>query len=427
MTGCSDVVILQGDARSLPLPDECVDLILTSPPYFGLRSYTDDGEHYPGQIGSERTPQEYLDNLLACTREWVRILKPQGSIFVNLGDKFSQRTQTRRSSHQPGIFPGKFPEFGESWRERRENGATRMPWQNVIGDGYIREKSLMGLPWRYAIGCMDKLGLILRAEIIWSKPNGLPESVTDRVRKSHEQVFHFTRRQRYFSGVDEIREPHIKQNWENRSSYAPGSSSGYTNGKRPAKSDAGLPLNPLGKLPGSVWSIPSCPLKVPAELEADHFAAFPPELCRRIILGWSPGKVCLECGEGRKPLVTAEYDTQGRTTNGPQSIARRHESPGREVRAVRATRITGYACACPDDSAPASPGIVLDPFGGTGTTAMTASVLGRRGITVDMSFDYCRIARWRVNDPKQRAKVLKEKAPLPARDAQPSLFGDGYD
>src|SRR5215831_9694186 len=81
--------ILRGDARRLPLPDASVDLIVTSPPYFGLRSYTDGGQHYAGQIGSEATPGEWVAALVECTAEWVRVLKPEGSLFVNLGDKYS--------------------------------------------------------------------------------------------------------------------------------------------------------------------------------------------------------------------------------------------------------------------------------------------------------------------------------------------------
>ena len=82
-------VVIRADARTLPLPDGCADLIVTSPPYFGLRSYTDDGAHYGGQIGSEATPAEWLAALVACTREWVRVLKPSGSLFVNLYDKYA--------------------------------------------------------------------------------------------------------------------------------------------------------------------------------------------------------------------------------------------------------------------------------------------------------------------------------------------------
>jgi DNA modification methylase len=133
-------IVLRGDARSLPLPDGSVDLIVTSPPYFGLRSYTDGGKHYDGQIGSERTPREYVANLLDCTREWMRVLKPEGSIFVNLGDKYSQRVATRPSSHQDGLFPGR-PELRKDWKRDRAAGLTRMPYENVIdgaGKGDVR-------------------------------------------------------------------------------------------------------------------------------------------------------------------------------------------------------------------------------------------------------------------------------------------------
>jgi DNA modification methylase len=235
-------VVLRGDAAALPLPGGSVDLIVTSPPYHQLRAYQDGGEAYAGQIGAEETPEQYVDALIGCTREWVRCLKPTGSLFLNLGDAYSN-------------------------------------------------KGLRGLPWRYAIRCVDQLGLILRAEIIWAKPNGLPESVTDRVRRSHEQVFHFVKQPRYYSAVDEVRE---------------------------AYSDV-LP-------------------------------------------------------DGRRNPV------------------------------------------------PTTPGIVVDPFGGTGTTALVASCLGRVGITVDMSADYCRLARWRTSDPGERARVLEVPKPEKPVEGQLGLF-----
>ena len=189
-------IVLRGDAAHLPLPDASVDLIVTSPPYFGLRSYTDGGEHYGGQIGSEATPREYIAALLDCTREWVRCLKPSGSLFVNLGDKYSG-----------DATPGGVESSGLAKQRGGSNPqvtARRQPRRPPAG----RPKCLLGMPWRYALGCIDQLGLILRAEIVWAKPNGLPESVTDRVRRSHEQVFHFTRLPRYFAAVDEVREAH---------------------------------------------------------------------------------------------------------------------------------------------------------------------------------------------------------------------------
>ena len=495
------ILVLRGDARRLPLPDACVDLIVTSPPYFGLRSYTDNVKcyeciqmeyngrdprqawpdygahvrevhirHYDGQIGSEATPAEYVAALIKCTREWVRVLKPSGSLFVNLGDKYSQRTQARRSSHQPGLFPGKFPEFSETWAERAAKGATRLPHQNVINDDgdYVAEKSLMGLPWRYALAACDQLGLILRAEIIWAKPNGLPESVTDRVRRAHEQVFHFVLRPRYYSAVDEIREPHA---------YPTGNGQGYT---RKGAGDASgqdrqqnmrgtiRDVNPLGKLPGSVWNIPSQPLTVPPHLGVDHFAAFPMELPRRIIAGWSPPGICTACGKGRRPVMQVTLSVSGgkelahgdlRDGEARQRRLGRSSSLGM----TPAAAITGYACACTEEAPggwqqtgltrrgvshpavdpaarharwrdpqsippgiasmpPVRPAVVLDPFGGTGTTALLAHALGRTGITIDHSADYCRLAAWRTTDPAELARALQVPKPPPVADGQDALF-----
>ena len=412
-------IVLRGDARHLPLPDDSVDLVISSPPYWGLRSYTDAGEHYSGQIGSEPTPAAYIAALVDCTREWVRVLKPSGSMWVNLGDKYSgaqqQNTGPAVTAHASSISSA------EHYR--------RMHPRNTG----IPNKSLMGLPWRYALACTDQLGLILRAEVIWSKPHGLPESVTDRVRRSHETWFHLTRMPRYYSAVDEIREQHqtsyATQSWaERRANGAP---------VRYGEQSIPVPVghNPLGKLPGSVWTIPSQPLTVPPALGVDHFAAFPMELPRRIIQGWSPPGICTVCGEGRRPVgvsaITA--DRGGRQFNpasGNVGVL------GKE----RVYRLTGYACACTDLPGPVSrapmalretrsgelpptrPAVVLDPFGGTGTTALLADVLGRTGISVDRSADYSRLARWRTTDPSQRAAAMQVDKPPPVMQGQDALF-----
>ena len=352
--------ILQANARHLPLADNTVDLIVTSPPYFALRSYTDNGQHYDGQIGSEATPTEFLDALLKVTAECARVLKPSGSMFVNLGDKYAGGGQ---GGHTGAL------DQSDVYRANRASGYGKRK------DTGFRPKTLLGLPWRYAIRCIDELGLILRAEIIWSKPNGLPESVTDRVRRSHEQWFHFTLQPRYYSAVDEIRELYE------------------------------TPFQPLGKLPGSVWTVPTEPLTVPADLGVDHFAAFPLEWPRRIIQGWSPREVCTACGEGRSPFVITDLGNKERCT--PKYGAGKHGGAGSTLGSRGPSAIiTGYTCACPDLTAPATPGVVLDPFGGTGTTALAAKALGRIGIHVDMSADYNRIARWRCTDRDQLAKAL---------------------
>jgi DNA modification methylase len=393
------VSIWNADALALPIPDESVDLIVTSPPYFGLRSYTDGGEHYDGQIGSEATPGEFVDALVAATAEMVRVLKPSGSIFVNLGDKYAggggQWDKDDRADPN-GL------------RSSRSSGGTRGAYTGGKTYG-LRPKSLIGVPWRYALRCVDELGLILRAEVIWSKPNGLPESVTDRVRRSHETWFHLTREPRYFSAVDEIREEHV---YPNDARHLRGS--GYDKGMSGSPNS---PLNPLGKLPGSVWEVPTQPLKVPAHLGIDHFAAFPMEWPRRIIRGWSPTGICVECGEGRRPLSTSRItgDRGGRQFNpssGNVGVL------GKE----REYRLTGYACACDAPTSPTRPAVILDPFGGTGTTAVVAKALGRRAHLVDLSADYCRLAQWRVTDPGEMARAMQVEKPPPAPEDMDSLL-----
>lgn len=361
--------IIQGDARNLHMvADASVDLIVTSPPYFGLRDYG-----HADQLGAEPTPAEYIAALVECTREMVRVLKPSGSIFVNLGDK------------------------------------------------YRPTKSLGLLPERYRIACTDELGLIARAVLVWSKPNGLPESVTDRVRRSHEDWVHLTKSPKYFAAVDEIREPYEGKP-QRRFSPRSVDKAPRQEGQRArtiedyvwTEPQAGV--NPLGKLPGSVWEIATQPLRVPAELGIDHFAAFPMEWPRRLILGWSPREVCTACGEGRRPQVLAERHRNGVPVSGALygKGGKVATATGRQHIERTDRTITGYACACPDNSAPATPGVVLDPFGGTGTTALVAAMHGRQGISVDASTDYCRLAQWRVNDPKQRERAARPAGSKPS-------------
>lgn len=352
------------------------------------------------------------------------MLKPTGSLFINIGDKHA----TRWSSHSEGggLHSGR----GRDFRQRR----------NVSG---VAEKSLIGIPWRYAIACMDEFGLALRAAIVWHKPNAMPESVRDRVVTSHELILHFTMQQHYYQATDEIREPH-----EGRPQRRP---NGHR--ERPqlgvlppqtwstsARDEPGPDGHPLGKLPRSVWPIPTVPLRLPPGVDGEHYAAWPPAVPSRIIRGWSPAKVCTACGEGRFP-VTSYTGEKGRHPGGGGTYrAMRH--PGHmntnlADAAMRVRGIIGYACTCtpftrrPEGGreyhfdqwtpAPATPGVVLDPFAGTGTTLMVADLLGRRGIGTELSRRYLRLAEWRVNDPGERAAALGKPRPAPVPPGQLSL------
>lgn len=503
ITRTTPAALMRADAGALPLADASVDLIVTSPPYWALRSYTDGGEHYDGQIGAEPTPAAYVDSLIECTREWMRVLKPAGSLWVNLGDKYSTG-----NSGQSGMA-----ELGKQYRGGGHTQAKAKTRSGRVGG--MAPKSLIGLPWRYAIRCIDDLGLILRAEIIWSKPNGLPESVTDRVRRSHEQWFHLTKTPRYFSAVDSIREPQDPANVAHHARYR--GRYGRADAAQPIGNghDTNFAMNPLGKLPGSVWEIATQPLNVPAGLGINHHAAFPMEWPRQIIRGWSPEGVCAECGfllgstydngmlgvqrgiqrqrSERKAgevllenLRQQEHGTESQLDDLPASHheglcgdleagppdgteERLHDGaplhdggaprqstrpdggcapqergedgqPDRESGTARQGRArpvaqaeaatvpvstlrrpragNGNADACPHcGSGDIRPGVIADPFGGTGTTALVAAVLGRFGISGDMSADYLKLARWRTTDPRERAAARED--PRPARDPAP--------
>jgi hypothetical protein len=320
----------------------------------------------------------------------------------------------------------------------------------------IRTKSLLGLPWRYALRVVDELGLILRRDQIWSKPNGLPESVTDRTRSSHEYLFHFVKRPDYYSAVDEIREPHDPDSQAHVARYT-GREYGKTNDARGDLGASNFVGNPLGKLPGSVWTIPTQPLRVPwgygveagriaryftDERDAlawlrlshrtrrrriralpDHFAAFPLELPRRIIRGWSPPGICTACGEGRRAVVEAQRHRNGVPVTGNlYGVGKFATATGRQHVERTERSMVAYACACLTPSAPTRPAVVLDPFGGTCTTALAARAESRIGWAVDLSADYCRLGRWRVTDPGERARALEVRKPPPAPTGIDALF-----
>ncbi len=327
-------VIVRADARELPLPDASVDLIVTSPPYYGQRAYEDQGETYAGQLGSEDHPDRFIAALVDCTREWARVLKPTGSIFVNLGDSY---------------YSGK----GEPTQPDPKNAARRLGLRPLdrSGLGYPR-KSLLLLPERYRIACLDQLGLTVRAVVIWSKPNPTPERGRDRVRRTHEDWVHLTTGPHYYADIDPIREP--VGTYQRRANAVRRPASGQ---KIRGFADA---CNPLGKPPGSVWSVATDPFIVPERLGVGHDAPFPMEFPRRLIEAWCP---------------------------------------------------TG--------------GTVLDPFGGTGTSALVAHALGRVGISVDRSADYCRIAEWRTTDPAQIARAMRVDGPPQELVGQTALFEAG--
>lgn len=172
------------------LPDNCIDCCVTSPPYFGLRDY-----NVEGQIGLEKSPTEYIDRLTDVFTEVYRVLKPEGTLWLNIGDSYAGS----------GKGAANYPENAKKYKQ----GSNRGSVGNKTGYKYVtacKDKDLIGIPWMAAFALRDRVGYYLRNDIIWAKPNAMPESVTDRLTKSHEYIFLMSKSNRYFFDHEAIQE-----------------------------------------------------------------------------------------------------------------------------------------------------------------------------------------------------------------------------
>jgi len=274
------VTLYQGDCRDVlaTLEPESAQTIVTSPPYWMARIYTDD----PREIGQEPTPAEYVAALVAVFAACWRVLRSDGTLWVNIGDRYSSSStyNAPRSMHTEN-----------GWKQ-----AGRSPNANVKATG-LPPKSLIGLPWRAAFALQDA-GWILRSDIIWSKPAPQPESVLDRPTRSHEYVFLFAKSEDYFFDVRAISEPvsevslrRIRQTTFNQQTGGPKDYQNGTNTNRSArKTIENFAKNTDGlRRPRTVWNIPT------ANLSDEHYAPMPQALAERCILAGSrPGDVVLD-------------------------------------------------------------------------------------------------------------------------------------
>ena len=308
------------------LADESVQTCVTSPPYWGLRDYG-----VAGQLGLEPTPGEYVARMVEVFAEVGRVLREDGTLWLNVGDSYASSTKGSG---------------GLSEKQLSNAGSLYSSMQRF--DHGMKPKDLVGIPWRLAFALQDA-GWYLRSDIIWSKPNPMPESVTDRPTKSHEYLFLLTKRERYYYDAAAIAEPvqygdHPRNGVPKHITQAPGQTmqSGITKRRRSGNKERvlgpgrGRPDSHLGasvpwedqtgkRNARSVWTITTRPFK-----EA-HFATFPPELPRRCILAGS-----------------RVGDT------------------------------------------------VLDPFAGAGTTLLVADRLQRDGVGIELNPKYVEMARRRI-------------------------------
>ena len=242
------------------LPNESVDCVITSPPYWQLRDYG-----YPEQWGLEPTFNEYLEHLWTLMDEIHRILKPNGTVWINLGDTYSSNR----------------------WSDTKSGTGKSGTYADILTNKQISEpnKCLLLIPHRFAIGCIER-GWIVRNDIIWAKRNGMPESVTDRFTKKHEYFFFMVKSEKYFFDLDAIRDKHIWADKDNRADGKRHNSNGLS--QTGNYSTNAVCYNQNGKNPGSVsdfWDIPTKPNK------DKHYAQYSDSLISKPILAGCP-----ECG-----------------------------------------------------------------------------------------------------------------------------------
>lgn len=280
-------VILEGNCLETlsTLPDNSVHTCITSPPYWGLRDYGHDD-----QLGLEPTPEEYVQNLVEVFREVRRVLRDDGTLWLNIGDTYvsNQGDRNKVGGFQANPDPD------------RSKAESAMSFKKRVGD--LKPKDLVGIPWMVAFA-LRKDGWYLRQDIIWNKPAVMPESVQDRCTKSHEYIFLFSKSQRYYFDSESIKEPAISTDTSTRNRNA--TKMNNTPGRTKM---GGLTTNHYEtRNKRSVWTIPTKPFK------GAHFATYPPALIEPCILAGSPEDgIVLDpfFGAGTTGLVALENNRQ---------------------------------------------------------------------------------------------------------------------
>ncbi len=415
-------------------PADSIDLVVTSPPYWGLRDYgvetvqvwggDPECEHewvedstkfgnmgggeegrkevwnsnmrdklpkrnfcyncgaWRGSLGLEPHPQMFIDHLTEICREIKRVLKPSGTFWINLGDTFYG------SGGKGGQYEKFMPDKGQP-DHYRQSSKTRSNW--------LQPKQKLMIPSRVAIALQHD-GWILRSDIIWHKPNHMPSPVKDRLTTAYEHVFLFSKERRYYFDLDSIRVPHEAPRLLRGGSIT---RQGIPRQSLSSKEEYG---SPLGKNPGDLWRIPTTPFP------GAHFATFPPKLIEPIIKAGSPRWICSQCRMPRERILEEglsfkdkeiQKDELSKTrytpdeAHNPHSLAFRRQAYRKlGLEGPPPKKTVGWTdCGCGEGW---NPGIVLDPFGGSGTVGQVARKLGRRFIIIEIKPEYADIARQRV-------------------------------
>lgn len=382
-----------GDTRDVvaSLPDGSVDLVLTSPPFLALRSYLPaDHPDKWREIGSEASPAEFIDTLLALTAEWVRVLAPHGSIAVELGD-----TYTGAGGY--GSPDSLNPAYGGDKQAGHFDGRTVKRFKKK-DDGWPLAKSKALIPELYRIalayginpltGQPSPVGRMrVRNVVTWCRPNPPVGALGDKYRPATSDMVIACRSDKRWFDLDAVRTVNNPDHIDEIGTASPYLATLHETGVAGRPTNA--PQHPAGAPPLDYWVIP------PGGYQGSHYAVYPPELCRIPIESMCPRQVCTVCGEPRRRIVEAEYATNNATAraaadgvNGCGS-----DPTWRHGRAAKLVNTLGWT-SCGHDSW--RNGVVLDPFGGSGTTGLVAVGHGRDAILIDIDDRNADLARERI-------------------------------
>lgn len=396
-----------GDAvKSLrAMPANSVQCCVTSPPYFGLRSYLPAGHpDKTKEIGLEETPEAYIARMVGVFAEVKRVLRSDGVLWVNIGDSYA------------GGGGGNYSKGDKNNSGQNVTNVRNRPtWLQATG---LKAKDRIGIPHMLAFALRAD-GWYWRDECVWRKPNTMPGSMRDRTTAAHEFVFMFSKNARYFYDQEAIREKAVGGQSGNAAKFkrtgskreTPIHGQGYGT-HRPDRPDASYSGEARNKR--SVWSIPTRGYK------GSHYAVFPPALVAPCILAGTSAKGCCPaCGSpwvrvvARKRVATRpgkETKVTGDTMTDGNRDPQRH---------VTSTETTGWAQACKCEPLQPIPCLVLDPFVGSGTTLAVADFYGRRGIGLDLDDRNIKLIEQRMAESKTillDKKAVKKKAVTPEPD-----------
>jgi DNA modification methylase len=380
--------ILIGDTIEVMrgLPAGHFHTCVTSPPYWGLRDYGVDG-----QIGLEGSPDAFVAKMVDVFREVRRVLRDDGTCWVNLGDSYASgyAAGSNAPSEKSTLTTnnGKGPRVGDKYCADKAVQSRR------VDIGNLKPKDLCGIPWRVALA-LQADGWWLRSDIIWHKPAPMPESVTDRPTRAHEYIFLLTKAERYFYDAEAVKEEAAATYQCASQKFKEGDLSTHhrSSGSGDVRVEGGT------RNRRTVWTVASEPFP------GLHFATYPTKLIEPCIkAGSSERGCCPECGAPWRRMVErskAFASGSGRSGNaivGKQDLAavETNSTPDIRMGPVVESRTTGWEPTC-DHGLASVPCRVLDPFSGSGTTAGVACRLGRDAVGIELNPKYAAMSEDRI-------------------------------